>query len=155
MSVETNKRNVRQFFEEAFNQGRLEIIDTLVAEGSVDHQHPDEPSFRDHLKDVVRSLRAGLPDLHFEITEIIGEGDWVALHAVMTGTHTGALRLPVPSPNGPPVVAPTGRFVRVPHMHMIRFENGQNTELWHIMDTLTLLGQLGLLPTMPSGVAAA
>jgi hypothetical protein len=31
-------------------------------------------------------------------------------------------------------------------MHMIRFVDGKSVELWHVMDTLTMLGQLGLLP---------
>jgi hypothetical protein len=31
-------------------------------------------------------------------------------------------------------------------MHMIRCVDGKAVELWHVMDTLTMLGQLGLLP---------
>ena len=146
MSIDTEKLLVRRVFEEAFNQGQLGIIDEVVAVGGVDHQHPDEPSFCEHLKDVVRALREAFPDLHFGITELIGEGEWVACHSFMTGTQTGPLRPPVLPPAGPPVLPPTGRAVRVPHMYMLRFEQGKNTELWHVMDTMAMLGQLGLLP---------
>ena len=52
----------------------------------------------------------------------------------------------------PYVIPPTGRQVRVAHMHMIRFEHGQNSELWHVMDTIAMLGQLGLLPAPEAGI---
>ena len=146
MSVEQHKRLVTRVFTEAFNQGRLEVIDDAVGENAIDHQHPDVPSFAEHLKAVVTAMRAAFPDLHFELTEIIGEGEWVAVHSVMTGTNTGELRQPLLPPDAPESLPPTGRPVRVAHMHMIRFENGRNTELLHVMDTMAMLGQLGLGP---------
>jgi predicted ester cyclase len=152
MNVEQQKVLVRRVFDEAFNQGELDVIDEVVASGGVDHQHPDELSFREHLKDVVRAMREAFPDLHFEIVQMLGEGEWVASYSVMTGTQTGALRPPLLPAGGPMLIPPTGRPVRVPHMHMIRFEGGQNTELWHVMDTIAMLGQLGLLPTPDAAV---
>lgn len=146
MSIDAEKQLVRRVFEEAFSQGQLEVIDEVVAVGGVDHQHPDEPSFCDHLKEVVLALREAFPDLQFEITELIGEGEWVACHSFMTGTQSGPLRAPLLPAGGPPMLPPTGRSVRVPHMHMMRFADGKNTELWHVMDSLAMLGQLGLLP---------
>lgn len=145
MSVEQNKRLVARVFDEAFNQGQLGVIDETVADSAVDHQHPDEPSFAQHLKEVVVAMRTAFPDLHFEITEMIGEGEWVACHSVMTGTNIGELRRPLMlPPQAPPVLSPTGRPVRVVHMHMIRFQDGRNTELLHLMDTMAMVDQLGL-----------
>jgi predicted ester cyclase len=146
MSVEENKRVVVRTFEEAFNQGNVDLLDELIVSGGSDHQHPNEPSFREHLKNVVRALRTAFPDLHFEISKMIGEDHWVALHSVMTGTNLGPIRYPILPANGPREVPPTGRPIRVPHMHLIRFENGQGAELWHLMDTFAMLGQLGVLP---------
>jgi predicted ester cyclase len=146
MSVEANKDAVARVFAEAFNQGNLAVIDEIVPDQTVDHQHPDAPGFREHLKSVIRSLRTAFPDLHFEISEMIGEGEWVALHSVMTGTNTGDLGGPLVPQRGPATVPPTGRPVRVVHMHMIRFKDRRHGELWHLMDNLALLGQLGLLP---------
>lgn len=155
MSVSANKQLVARVFSEAFNQGDLAVIDEVVAATAVDHQHPAETSFADHLKDVVRAMRTAFPDLHFELTQIIGEDDWVATHSWMTGTNTGELRPPLLPPNGPPMVPPTGRPVRVAHMHLIRFEHGHNTELWHLMDSLALLGQLGILPAAQGAPAGS
>ena len=147
MTVEQNKRLVARVFTEAFNQGQFDVIDDVVADNGVDHQHPNEPSFAQHLKEVATAMRTAFPDLHFQITEMIGEGEWVAVHSVMTGTNTGELRRPLMlPPQAPPALPPTGRPVRVAHMHMIRFQNGRNTELLHLMDTMAMVGQLGLAP---------
>jgi predicted ester cyclase len=147
MSVEQNKRLAIRVFTEAFNEGRLEVIDETVAADGVDHQHPNEPSFRQHLKEVVKAMRTAFPDLRFEVTEMIGEGEWIAVHTIMTGTNTGELRRPLMLPPTAPAAVPaTGRSVRVAHMHMIRWVDGRSTDLWHVMDTMAMAGQLGLLP---------
>jgi predicted ester cyclase len=146
MTVEENKHAVTRVFNEAFNAGNLGVIDEVTAASSVDHQHPNEPSFAEHLKSVVTAMRTAFPDLHFEINTMIGEGEWVALRCVMTGTHNGPLRRPLLPADGPPVIPPTGKAIAVPHMHMIRFQDGKQTELWHLMDSLALLSQLGLFP---------
>jgi predicted ester cyclase len=144
MSVEANKAAVLRVFEEAFGLGDLSVIDEAVAIGGIDHQHPEEPSFTEHLKAVVTAMRTAFPDLRFDVTQIIGENDWVACYSVMTGTNLGESGAPI-SP-GPRAIPATGRSVRVPHMHMLRMQNGQSTELLHLMDTMAMLGQLGLLP---------
>lgn len=155
MTVEQNKRLVTRVFEEAFNRGQLDVIDEVIAEDGVDHQHPDEPSFAAHLKDVVIAMRTAFPDLHFEVTQVVAEDDWVATYSLMTGTNTGELRRPLMLPPGAtPSLPPTGRPVRVPHMHMMRFVNGRNTELLHLMDTMAMAGQLGLLPGAAPAAAA-
>jgi len=118
-----------------------------VAPEGIDHQHPDEPDFAQHLKDVVIAMRSAFPDLHFEVKELIGEGDWVASYSMMTGTNLGELRPPLlPPSQGRGALPPTGKSIRVPHMHMIRLQNGRNTELLHLMDTLAMVTQLGLGP---------
>jgi predicted ester cyclase len=155
MSVEQNKQTVRRVFDEAFNRGELAIIDEVIAPDGVDHQHANEPSFAQHLKAVVVALRTALPDLRFEIAEMIGEGDWVACYSVMTGTNTGPLERPLLPPQGPALLPPTGNRIRVSHVPMIRFQGGKSTDLFHLMDTVTLVGQLGLMPSGAAGEARA
>jgi len=145
-TAEANRQAVVRVFTEAFNRGDLSAIDEAVSRGGLDHQHPDEADFVEHLKSVVIAMRTAFPDLHFEITRMIAEDDWVALHSVMTGSNRGPLEAPLLPPNGPQAIPPTGRSVRVPHMHMIRMEDGKCVELLHLMDTFAQLGQLGLLP---------
>ncbi|MGC4106236.1 MAG: ester cyclase [Thermomicrobiales bacterium] len=147
--IAANKAAVVRVMEEGFNRGNLDILPELVGTAVTDHQHPDEPDFVDHLRAVILAMRTAFPDLHFTITQVIGEGDWVAMHSVMTGTHRGPLAPPLIAPDGPPVIPPTGRAIRVPHMHMVRFGEGKG-ELLHLMDTFAMMKQLGVLP-VPAG----
>lgn len=151
--VARNKEVATRVFEECFNRGNVDLLPDLVAVETRDHQHPDEPDFVDHLRAVILAMRTAFPDLHFTITQVIGEGDWVATHSVMTGTHLGPLGAPLVPANGPPVIAPTGRAIRVPHMHMIRSADGKGVELLHLMDTFAMMKQLGLLSGPPERTA--
>jgi len=148
-AIDINKRLVARVFEDAFNRGDLSAVDEAVSPAGLDHQHPDEADFAVHQKAVIVAMRTAFPDLHFKITRMVGEGDWVALHSVMTGTHTGPLQRPLLPPDGPSSLPATGRSIEVPHMHMIRMGGGQGVELLHLMDTFAMLKQLGVLPAPP------
>jgi SnoaL-like polyketide cyclase len=125
-------------FEMMFNRGQVDYADTAIAVGGVDHQEPLGASFPPHLKKVVATLRTGFPDLHFEVHQIISEGDTVACRSTMTGTHLGVLEL------GPlAAVEPQGAKVEVSHMHMFRYADGRVADLWHVWDRATLMRQLG------------
>ncbi len=88
------------------------------------------------LKDILRGMRAGFPDLNFSIEEQISDGDNVASRFEWTGTHHGEF-LGVPA---------TGRRVRVWGMVIDPFEEGRIKETRIIMDTLGLMAQLGVFP---------
>ena len=92
------------------------------------------------LKDILRAMRAGFPDIVFSIQEQIAEGDKVASRFEWTGTHTGEF-LGVPA---------TARHVRVWGIVIDRLENGRIKETRIIMDTLGLMTQLGALPSSPT-----
>jgi steroid delta-isomerase-like uncharacterized protein len=139
MTPEELKEKTREGFERMFNDGDLAYVDTALAPGAVDHQEPDGTDFAAHLKNVVSTLRAAFPDLHFEVDEIICEGDVVACRSTMTGSHLGPLRI------GPMAGLPVnGTRIEVPHMHFFRYDaDGRMTDLWHVWNTLMLARQLG------------
>lgn len=144
MTADDNRARTLLVLDRAFNQGDTSVFDTHVAPRGSDHQEAPGSDFRAHLGAVVRQLRSAFPDLHFEVHHALSEGEIVAFHSTMTGTHTGVLNL------GPlQGVAPTGRRVSVRHMHFLRWEDGQNTDLWHLMDVPGLLRQLGLTTPAP------
>lgn len=141
MTAENNKVIVCLFMEQAFNQGNLAAVDEHLAATGIDHQEPSGTDFRAHLKQVITGLRTAFPDLHFELHEVLAEGEIVAFRSTMTGTHLGSLQL------GPGLqVLPTGRPVSVPHMHFVRMVDGKGADLWHQMDTKSMMCQLGLVP---------
>lgn len=83
------------------------------------------------------------PDLHFELTHRIAQGDFVVVNWVGTGTHQGPLR----TPSGDSVPA-TGRKGATFGSNTMEFENGKvlrNRSYW---DMVAFLAQLGLMPGM-------
>ena len=141
MAIESNKTMIREFMERAFNQGDLTAVDTHLAPTAVDHQSPINTNFCTHLKQMIMGLRTAFPDLHFDLEEVVAEGDIVAFRSTMTGTHHGPFRF------GPhPPLPPTGRSIKVAHMHFVRVVEGKGHDLWHLWDTPAMMQQLGAMP---------
>jgi predicted ester cyclase len=84
---------------------------------------------------------AAFPDLTFEITRIIAQGDYVVVNWIGTGTHTG----PMATPTGG-AIPPTGRKGIIPGSDTLEIRDGKvvGTEVYY--DRASLLGQLGLMP---------
>lgn len=139
MTTAQLKARTLEGFERMFNQGDLPYVDEAIAPDGVDHQEPEDTEFAAHLKEVIAVLRTAFADLHFEVHEMLAEGDVVATRSTMTGTHTGALKI------GPMAGLPVaGARVEVPHMHFFRYdEQGRVKDLWHVWNTLLLARQLG------------
>jgi predicted ester cyclase len=137
MSTEANKQLVQHTFAALFNSGNLAIADELVSADLVNHEAPpDAPRGPEGMRQIVVMLRTAFPDLHYEIKELIAEGDWVAARTILHGTH-----------NGPFFgIAPTGRQVVQEQIHLIRFANGKGVEHRAVRDDLGLMRQLGVVP---------
>jgi steroid delta-isomerase-like uncharacterized protein len=136
--TEDLKAKTLEGFERMFNQGDLDYVDEAHDPGGTDHQEPLGTEFGPHLKEVITMMRVAFPDLHFEVHEIVAEGDIVATRSTMTGTHAGRFNL------GPlAALPPSGKRVEVPHMHFFRYKDGRVIDMWHVWDTLKLMRQLG------------
>lgn len=139
MSKEQNKADIRRFIEEVFHEGKLDVLDEVIAADYVEHV-PLPPGFapgRDGLKQWVTALRAAFPDFRYRIDDMIAEGDKLAVRVTARGTHQGEF-LGIP---------PTGRRVSWTEMHMPRIVGGKHVEHWANVDQLGLLRQLGAIPT--------
>jgi ketosteroid isomerase-like protein len=91
--------------------------------------------------DACRAWRTALPDVHGTVlAELAGE-DLVAQELQWTATHDGPLELP----SG--LLAATGRHADVRASFWARFDGDVVAEIHHHLDVLTLLGQLGALPS--------
>lgn len=129
-----NETLVRTFFEQAFNRGQLDAIDTFLAPDFVEHQAfgPDAPKGRDAPRAVVTNLRNAFTDFRVTIEDAASSGDrvWVRLHA--TGTHTG------------PIFgrAPTGNRISITVIDIMRVADGKIVEHWGVSDGLAALRQL-------------
>jgi predicted ester cyclase len=143
MDNERNKLISRAVLERGFNEGDLSVIDEYTDPNGVDHQEPAGTPFIPHLKEVITGLRTAFPDLHFEIHDILADGEIVAFRSTMTGTHQGIFSVGPMRGRGLP---PTGRKISVPHMHFVRIVNGKTTDLWHVWNIPMMMTQLGIMP---------
>jgi predicted ester cyclase len=136
---ERNKAQFRRTYEEMFNQGNLSIAEELVAPDCVNYEIPPGMNNQgpESARQVVRMLRTAFPDLHFTIEELVAEGDTVVGRVIMSGTHQGPLM----------GIAPTGRSIRQAQAHFVRFRDGKGVEHRGVRDDLSLMQQLGVIPT--------
>ncbi|MFF8772645.1 ester cyclase [Kitasatospora sp. NPDC015120] len=89
------------------------------------------------LKQVFTTLLRAFPDLRVTAEDVIVQGDKVVSRNTVTGTNLGAYL-------GRP---PTGRAVRYEEIFVFRFADGRIAETWGVVDLLTQLRQLGVLPS--------
>lgn len=85
------------------------------------------------LVDIVERWREGFPDLSFEITDLVEEGDRVAMRARLVGTNTGNWG----------ERRPTGRSIEVEHAFFFRFDGDRIVEVFEFLDVEALREQLG------------
>ena len=136
MSTETNKSLARRFYVETLNARRIDTVDDLAVAEYVEHDPlPGQRDNREGLKDRARALTEALSPT-FTIEDIIAEGDRVVVRWTNRGTHVAPF-LGIP---------PTGRPFEIAGIDIYRIENDRLAEHWHVVDQLTMLQQLGLLP---------
>ena len=136
--MEDNAGIVRRFVEEVINLGHMDSAAEFVWEDVVEQvPFPGQGPGIEGLKDVIRAMRTGFPDLDFPIKEQISEGDKVVSRFEWTGTHEGEF-LGVPA---------TGKAVRVWGIVIDRLEEGRIKETRIIMDIFGLMMQLGAIQT--------
>ncbi len=132
-----NATIVRRFVDEVITQGNIEAAAQYVWEDVIEQVPlPGQGPGLEGLKDILRAMRAGFPDIVFSIQEQVAERDKVASRFEWTGTHKGEF-LGIPA---------TGRTVRVWGMVIDRLQDGRIKDTRILMDTFGLLGQLGVLP---------
>jgi steroid delta-isomerase-like uncharacterized protein len=135
----TTNAAAQRFFDEVWNEGRLEVVDELFAPEYVGHPSGPEQTVRgpEGVKAYVASLRAGVPDLTVTIEDQVADGAKVATRWTAHGTHSGELL----------GIQPTGLPATVTGITVQRIgDAGQIVEGWTNWDMLGMLQQLGAAP---------
>jgi steroid delta-isomerase-like uncharacterized protein len=120
----------------AFNEGDAEALGALLA---ADYRHAGALVFeqdREIHMERLRTNRTAFPDGHYELADIIADGDLVAVRNIFTGTLQGPYA----------GVEPADQPVMVRAVHIHRIACGQIVETWNSGDALGLLRQIGALP---------
>ena len=143
MSEQENTKLAKSFFDN-LNAHDLDKNDPLTAENSkTDATGATGLTTREQGRAYTQGFFTAFPDLHFDVTQIVAQGDYVVLNWSGSGTHTG----PLTTPSGG-TIAPTGKKSSVPGSTTLEIKGGKITHTWIYFDMASLLGQLGLLPPM-------
>jgi steroid delta-isomerase-like uncharacterized protein len=131
------KSIIRRVLDEAFNQGNLTIVDELVAPNGISHHSSwGTPANRMGLKQLIAMLRTAFPNLSCTVEDEITQDNKVAAHWKIRGTQTGIFL-------GNP---PTSKPIVVEGLIYVCIENEQIIESWLMIDQMSVLQQLGLIP---------
>ena len=102
------------------------------------------PGTREDVRMVLQDISTTFPDARFELLDAVAEAEWVVVRCFLSGTHLGVGRHPFVHEGLLAGVAPTGRRVRVQHVHMFRLSGGLVVEHWGCRDDVGMMRQLGL-----------
>lgn len=137
--VET-KTMVQHYYDEIWNQNKINLAEKYVSDKGVEHDPMMDSKLTtlENIQNMMKMLHHGFPDLHFQIQDILVDGDKVAVRYRLTGTHKGMFM----------GIEPTGHTMDIEGMELHRLSNGKFVEHWGYMDSLLLLQQLDLMPGM-------
>jgi predicted ester cyclase len=143
--IETNKAAIRRFYDRS-HAGDLAVYDDMLAADFENHGGPaGDMHGSEAFKQAYVGFATAFSDFATTIDLIVAEGDLVVAYGVASGTHDGPfMGLP-----------PSGRVLRWTGIAIYRFDDqGLIAERWQEVDSLALMGQLGLLPPMPGAPPA-
>jgi len=137
---EDNKARIREFIDRVLTAGEIDATgdyfhDDMVEEVPLPGQGPG----LEGLKETLTRIRQAFPDLHWSVEEQMAEDNRVLTRFLWSGTHQDEF-LGIPA---------TNRVVRVWGMVIDRFEGRKVKSTRILMDTVSLMQQLGVVPAAP------
>ena len=137
MSADENIQLMRRWFQEVWNEGRMQTVYDLLSPDAVARgQRGAEAEIRgpEEFVKFVQEIHGAFPDIKVKVEDVFGAGDKVVLRWSGTMTHTGeALGLP-----------PSGRTVRCRGITIAHIVDGKIVEGWDNWDQLGMLEQIGV-----------
>jgi predicted ester cyclase len=144
--ADDNIATARRVLEEAFSEGRLEILDEVLAEGFVDHDPIMGDQDRETVKRTIAGYRDAFPDLQFTVDDAFAAGDKVVLRWTGVGTFEKEFMGQRPTgEKGDPVMG----------ISIDRFDGEKIAESWVQWDTLTFLRDIGAMPEAAGAATAS
>jgi steroid delta-isomerase-like uncharacterized protein len=143
MATTENKNLVLRWWE-AMNQGNaLEIVNEIYASDYVLHDPtlPGPVRGAQGVREFVSMVMTGFPDAHYTLEDLISAEDRVVQRISVRGTHQGVFQ----------GIPPTGKRVDLWLIVISRVANNKIVEEWQMVDALSMMQQLGVIPTPEHG----
>jgi steroid delta-isomerase-like uncharacterized protein len=122
----------RRWFQEIWNERRIETIYDLLAADAVGHLEGEDiigpDPFVKHFSDLMKTF----PDLQLSIEEVVTQGQAAAVRWSIRATHRG-------SGYG---LEPTGKAIGLRGMTLMHVQNGKIVEAWDSWDRTGLIRAL-------------
>lgn len=141
MSEQENIKVIEKIFEDLNRHDLSQVDQYETTDYLADAPGSPGSQGREAARAYVQGFIDAFPDLHFDLTHKIAQGDFVVVNWVGTGTHTGPLRTPTGD-----LLPATGKKATVPGSTTYQFRGGKACRSWQFWDMVTLLAQLGLMP---------
>jgi predicted ester cyclase len=126
MSAEENRALIQRYLDAISGKEKpASVVDQYVADA--------DAALKQHIVEAER----GFPRYELIADDMVAEGDKVMLKARLRAVHTGDF-MGIPA---------TGRQVEVEGALSYTIANGKIVDHWMLLDNMTLLQQLGVLPT--------
>jgi len=139
MSAEQNKGKARRLMEEAFGQGKTEVLDEVLHSEFVCYDPNSESGEirgADTMKGEIEYFRQAVPDLTYTVEDQVAEVDEVVTRWRASGTHQGEFF----------GVAGSGNRIEMSGIQIDRFdESGKIVEEWPEYDLLGAMRQMGAI----------
>jgi steroid delta-isomerase-like uncharacterized protein len=136
--------SIRDLFDESvkfYRKGDIEGLTEMFADDAVFTVPGARFEGRDQIREYWAGLWRAFPDGGSEIGRYAETGDMFFAEMVSGGTNTGDLSLPDGT-----TIPPTGKVTKIPAMVFVWVRDGKIVEENVYFDSLTMMGQLGLIP---------
>jgi steroid delta-isomerase-like uncharacterized protein len=137
---EDNKARIKEFIDRVLTAGEIDATGDYFHGDVVEEvPFPGQGPGLQGLKETLTRIPRAFPDSKWSVEEQTTEGNKVLTRFVRSGTHQGEF-LGIPA---------TNRAIRVWGMVIDRFENGKVKSTRILLDTLSMMQQLGVVPAPP------
>jgi predicted ester cyclase len=130
----SNKDIVMRAWEEGFNQGKMDVIRELFDESYIELT-PYDTIAQGGVERPLQAyewMQSVFGDIHFEVEQMLAEGDFVFSRVMATGNHVGKF-LGVPATNRP---------VKFAAVVVSKIANGKHVQDWSFIDSRAILKQI-------------
>ena len=137
---EDNKAHIREFIDRVLTAGEIDATGDYFHSDVVEEvPFPGQGPGLHGLKETLTRIRRAFPDMKWSVEEQIADENKVLTRFIWSGTHQGEF-LGIPA---------TNRVVRVWGMVIDRFEGRKVKSTRILLDTLSMMQQLGVVPAAP------